>query len=123
MAQIVIVGAYIFMILTQIFAFYWHSNEVREESMAIATAAYSGPWLEVDNSIKKKLLLITMRAQRPLEVRYIWLGGNSTSLFSLSILISSQITVGNVYPMTLEMFQSLLNASYSYFTLLRRVYN
>ncbi|XP_035795692.1 odorant receptor Or2-like [Anopheles albimanus] len=100
MAQIVIVGAYIFMILTQIFAFYWHSNEVREESMAIATAAYSGPWLEVDNSIKKKLLLITMRAQRPLE-----------------------ITVGNVYPMTLEMFQSLLNASYSYFTLLRRVYN
>ncbi|XP_049549243.1 odorant receptor Or2-like [Anopheles darlingi] len=100
MAQIVIVGAYIFMILTQIFAFYWHSNEVREESMAIATAAYSGPWLEVDNSIKKKLLLITMRAQRPLE-----------------------LTVGNVYPMTLEMFQSLLNASYSYFTLLRRVYN
>ncbi|XP_050085321.1 odorant receptor Or2-like [Anopheles aquasalis] len=100
MAQIVIVGAYIFMILTQIFAFYWHSNEVREESMAIATAAYSGPWLEVDNSIKKKLLLITIRAQRPLE-----------------------LTVGNVYPMTLEMFQSLLNASYSYFTLLRRVYN
>uniref|UniRef100_A0AAG5D6H9 Odorant receptor n=1 Tax=Anopheles atroparvus TaxID=41427 RepID=A0AAG5D6H9_ANOAO len=100
MAQIVIVGAYIFMILTQIFAFYWHSNEVREESMAIAEAAYSGPWLEVHNSIKKKLLLIIIRAQRPLEV-----------------------TVGNVYPMTLEMFQSLLNASYSYFTLLRRVYN
>uniref|UniRef100_A0A182YRD2 Uncharacterized protein n=1 Tax=Anopheles stephensi TaxID=30069 RepID=A0A182YRD2_ANOST len=100
MAQIVIVGAYIFMILTQIFAFYWHSNEVREESMAIAEASYSGPWLNVDNAIKKKLLLITIRAQRPLE-----------------------ITVGNVYPMTLEMFQSLLNASYSYFTLLRRVYN
>ncbi|XP_058061209.1 odorant receptor Or2-like [Anopheles bellator] len=100
MAQIVIVGAYIFMILSQIFAFYWHSNEVREESMGIAEAAYSGPWLEVDNSIKKKLLLITLRAQRPLE-----------------------LTIGNVYPMTLEMFQSLLNASYSYFTLLRRVYN
>ncbi|XP_049282937.1 odorant receptor Or2-like [Anopheles funestus] len=100
MAQIVIVGAYIFMILTQIFAFYWHSNEVREESMAIAEAAYSGPWVNVNDAIKKKLLLITLRAQRPLE-----------------------ITVGNVYPMTLEMFQSLLNASYSYFTLLRRVYN
>nr|ACH69146.1 odorant receptor 10 [Anopheles quadriannulatus] len=100
MAQIVIVGAYIFMILTQIFAFYWHSNEVREESMAIAQASYSGPWLNVDETIKKKLLMMTIRAQRPLE-----------------------ITVGNVYPMTLEMFQSLLNASYSYFTLLRRVYN
>lgn len=68
MAQIVIVGAYIFMILTQIFAFYWHSNEVREESMAIAQASYSGPWLNVDDTIKKKLLMMTIRAQRPLEV-------------------------------------------------------
>lgn len=32
-----------------------------------------------------------------------------------------QIRVGNVYPMTLAMFQSLLNASYSYFTMLRGV--
>nr|XP_019540933.2 odorant receptor Or2-like [Aedes albopictus] len=99
-AQMVIVAAYIFMIISQIFAFYWHANEVREESMNIAEAAYSGPWVELDDSIKKKLLLIILRAQQPLE-----------------------ITVGNVYPMTLEMFQSLLNASYSYFTLLRRVYN
>ncbi|XP_065079026.1 odorant receptor Or2-like [Ochlerotatus camptorhynchus] len=100
MAQIIIVVAYIFMIISQIFAFYWHANEVREESMAIAEAAYSGPWVEVDQASKKKLLLIILRAQVPLE-----------------------ISVGNVYPMTLEMFQSLLNASYSYFTLLRRVYN
>uniref|UniRef100_A0A182S530 Uncharacterized protein n=1 Tax=Anopheles funestus TaxID=62324 RepID=A0A182S530_ANOFN len=100
MAQIVIVVAYIFSMLAQIFAFYWHSNEVREESMKIAEAAYSGPWVEVENSIKKKLLLIIIRAQRPLE-----------------------ITVGNLYPMTLEMFQSLLNVSYSYFTILRRIYN
>lgn len=35
----------------------------------------------------------------------------------------SQIRVGNVYPMTLAMFQSLLNASYSYFTMLRGVTN
>lgn len=34
-----------------------------------------------------------------------------------------QIKVGNVYPMTLAMFQSLLNASYSYFTMLRGVTN
>uniref|UniRef100_A0A182YSY8 Uncharacterized protein n=2 Tax=Anopheles stephensi TaxID=30069 RepID=A0A182YSY8_ANOST len=100
MAQVVIVVAYIFTMLAQIFAFYWHSNEIREESMKIAEAAYSGPWVDVENSIKKKLLLIIIRAQRPLE-----------------------ITVGNLYPMTLEMFQSLLNASYSYFTILRRLYS
>ncbi|XP_058814907.1 odorant receptor Or2-like [Topomyia yanbarensis] len=99
-AQIVIIAAYIFMIISQIFTFYWHANEVREESMSIAEAAYNVPWTELDNSTKKKFSLIIVRSQRPLE-----------------------ITVGNVYPMTLEMFQSLLNASYSYFTLLRQVYN
>ncbi|XP_058814370.1 odorant receptor Or2-like [Topomyia yanbarensis] len=98
-AQIVIVMAYIFMMVSQIFAFYWHGNELREESMAIALAAYSGPWFELDTVVRKKLLMIILRAQRPLK-----------------------ITVGNVFPLTLEMFQSLLNASYSYFTLLRRVY-
>lgn len=56
------------MIISQIFAFYWHANEVREESMNLAEAAYSGPWVELDNSIKKKLLLIILRAQQPLEV-------------------------------------------------------
>ncbi|KAL9708517.1 hypothetical protein quinque_012035 [Culex quinquefasciatus] len=99
-AQIIIVVAYIFMIISQIFTFYWHANELREESMGIAEAAYDAPWVELDDSMKKKLLLVIARAQQPLE-----------------------ITVGNVYAMTLEMFQSLLNASYSYFTLLRRVYN
>ncbi|XP_055600381.1 odorant receptor Or2-like [Uranotaenia lowii] len=100
MAQFIIVAAYIFMIISQIFAFYWHGNEIREESVAIAEAAYSGYWVELHPSVRRKLLLIILRAQKPL-----------------------QITVGNIYPMTLEMFQSLLNASYSYFTLLRRVYS
>ncbi|XP_055550521.1 odorant receptor Or2-like [Wyeomyia smithii] len=99
-AQVAIVMSYIFMLISQIMAFYWYGNEIREESMAIALAAYSGPWLELDTKIRKIVLLIILRAQRPL-----------------------QITVGNVYPMTLEMFQSLLNASYSYFTLLKRVYS
>ncbi|XP_029728040.2 odorant receptor Or2-like [Aedes albopictus] len=98
-AQLVIVVSYIFMIISQIFAFYWHANEVREESMAIGEAAYSGAWIDMNQASKKKLLLVILRSQVPLE-----------------------ISVGNVYPMTLEMFQSLLNASYSYFTLLKRVY-
>ncbi|XP_053693056.1 odorant receptor Or2-like [Sabethes cyaneus] len=99
-AQIVIIMVYILMIITQSFVFYWQANEVREESMGIAKAAYSAPWIEMDVSVKKKLLLIVLRAQRPLEIK-----------------------LGNVYPMTLELFQSLMNASYSYFTLLKRVQN
>ncbi|XP_075166594.1 odorant receptor 49b isoform X2 [Haematobia irritans] len=36
--------------------------------------------------------------------------------------LMEQIKVGNIHPITLELFQSLLNASYSYYTLLKRVY-
>lgn len=67
-AQLIIVVSYIFMIISQIFAFYWHANEVREESMAIGEAAYSGPWIELDQASKKKLLLVILRSQVPLEV-------------------------------------------------------
>ncbi|XP_053699231.1 odorant receptor Or2-like [Sabethes cyaneus] len=89
---------YLVAIVLQVFAFYWHANEVSEHSLGIAKAVYNGPWIDVDNSVKKKLLLISLSAQRPLE-----------------------ITLGNVFPMTLEMFQSLLKASYSYCTILRRL--
>uniref|UniRef100_A0A182Y5T5 Odorant receptor 2 n=1 Tax=Anopheles stephensi TaxID=30069 RepID=A0A182Y5T5_ANOST len=88
LAQMIMIGSYIFMILSQMFAFYWHANEVLEQSLGIGDAIYNGAWPDYDEPIRKKL-----------------------------------IKVGNVYPMTLEMFQKLLNVSYSYFTLLRRVYN
>ncbi|XP_052895202.1 odorant receptor Or2 [Anopheles moucheti] len=100
LAQMIMIGSYIFMILSQMFAFYWHANEVLEQSLGIGDAIYNGTWPDFDEHIRKKLILIIARAQRPMAIK-----------------------VGNVYPMTLEMFQKLLNVSYSYFTLLRRVYN
>ncbi|XP_055539775.1 odorant receptor Or2-like isoform X2 [Wyeomyia smithii] len=101
LAQMVMIGSYIFMILSQMYALYWHSNEVREQSLEIGDSLYyNSAWLGFSMPVKKMIILLVARAQRPLA-----------------------ITIGNVYPMTLEMFQSLLNASYSYFTLLRRVYN
>ncbi|XP_065079003.1 odorant receptor Or2-like [Ochlerotatus camptorhynchus] len=101
LAQMVMIGSYIFMILSQMYALYWHSNEVREQSMEIGDSLYyNSAWLDFEGTVKKKIILMIARSQRPLAIK-----------------------VGNVYPMTLEMFQSLLNASYSYFTLLRRVYN
>uniref|UniRef100_A0A182P384 Uncharacterized protein n=1 Tax=Anopheles epiroticus TaxID=199890 RepID=A0A182P384_9DIPT len=100
LAQMIMIGSYIFMILSQMFAFYWHANEVLEQSLGIGNAIYNGAWPDFEEPIRKKLILIIARAQRPMTIK-----------------------VGNVYPMTLEMFQKLLNVSYSYFTLLRRVYN
>ncbi|XP_058121238.1 odorant receptor Or2 [Anopheles ziemanni] len=100
LAQMIMIGSYIFMILSQMFAFYWHAHEVLEQSLGISDSIYNGAWPDFDESIRKKLILIIARAQRPMAIK-----------------------VGNVFPMTLEMFQKLLNVSYSYFTLLRRVYN
>ncbi|XP_053692623.1 odorant receptor Or2-like [Sabethes cyaneus] len=99
-SQIIVSGCYIFGATVELFAVYWHANEVREESVRVAEAAYNGSWIDMDKSAKKKLLLISLRAQRPLEIK-----------------------LGNVFPITLEMFQSLLNTSYSYCTLLRRFNN
>lgn len=45
----------------------------------------------------------------------------SNSIFLL--FLSFQILVGRVYPMNLELLQSLLNTTYTYFTLLRNVYD
>uniref|UniRef100_A0A087ZDB7 Putative odorant receptor n=1 Tax=Anopheles darlingi TaxID=43151 RepID=A0A087ZDB7_ANODA len=100
LAQMIMIGSYIFMILSQMFAFYWHANEVLEQSLGICDAVYNGSWPNFDEKIRRNIILIIARAQRPMTIK-----------------------VGNMYPMTLEMFQKLLNVSYSYFTLLRRVYN
>ncbi|XP_035777172.1 odorant receptor Or2 isoform X2 [Anopheles albimanus] len=100
LAQMIMIGSYIFMILSQMFAFYWHANEVLEQSLGICDSVYNGSWPDFEEDVRKNIVLIIARAQRPMTIK-----------------------VGNMYPMTLEMFQKLLNVSYSYFTLLRRVYN
>ncbi|XP_055599245.1 odorant receptor Or2-like [Uranotaenia lowii] len=101
LAQMTMIGSYIFMILSQMYALYWHSNEIREQSLEIGDAMYyNSAWLNFSVPSKKSIMFMIARAQQPLAIK-----------------------VGNVFPMTLEMFQALLNASYSYFTLLRRVYN
>uniref|UniRef100_A0A240SWV3 Odorant receptor n=1 Tax=Glossina morsitans morsitans TaxID=37546 RepID=A0A240SWV3_GLOMM len=98
--QAIIVCAYIIMILAQISALYWYANELRQENFAIAAAAYETDWFTYDTIVQKDILLVILRAQKPCSIK-----------------------VGNFYPMTMELFQSLLNASYTYFTLLKRVYD
>nr|QKN21369.1 odorant receptor [Bactrocera dorsalis] len=98
-AQAIIVCAYIAMIFAQILSLYWYANELREQNLAIAAAAYDTEWFTFPISVQKYILLMILRAQKP-----------------------PAIMVGNTQPISLELFQSLLNASYTYFTLLKRVY-
>lgn len=67
------------------------------QSYNVGAALYDLPWYHFNEKNKKTLLLIICRSQKPL-----------------------QIMIGDIVPITLQMFQSLLNVSYSYFALLRR---
>ena len=80
------------------YAFYFQTNTNREESMEIAKAAYDLPFWNFTIPMKKKVIFLIMRAQHPLEV-----------------------TIGNVFPITLELFQKILNTAYSFFSVARRI--
>nr|XP_016943087.1 odorant receptor 49b [Drosophila suzukii] len=98
-SQLIIVCMYINMILAQILAIYWYANELKEQNLAVATAAYATEWYTFDVPLRKNILFMMMRAQRP-----------------------AAILLGNVRPITLELFQNLLNTTYTFFTVLKRVY-
>ncbi|XP_055543610.1 odorant receptor Or2-like [Wyeomyia smithii] len=52
-SQVFVIVPYSVTTMTQVFVFYWHANEVREESMKIAEAAYNGPVWTRRNRSKK----------------------------------------------------------------------
>lgn len=68
-SQVIIVCMYINMILAQILALYWYANELREQNLAVAAAAYETEWFAFSVPIRKNILFMMMRAQRPASVR------------------------------------------------------
>ncbi|XP_016957858.1 odorant receptor 43a [Drosophila biarmipes] len=96
--QVISIVMYILTMLYVLFTYYNRANEIVLANNLVAEAVYNVPWYSAGIRFRKTLLIFLMQTQHPLEIR-----------------------VGNVYPMTLAMFQSLLNASYSYFTMLRGV--
>ncbi|KAM8711823.1 hypothetical protein ACLKA7_012347 [Drosophila subpalustris] len=98
--QMISIVMYIGTMLYVLYTYYNRANDLVIESALVSQAVYNVPWYECGMRFRKTLVIFLMQTQRPLEIR-----------------------VGNVYPMTLAMFQSLLNASYSYFTMLRGVTN
>ncbi|XP_055691121.1 odorant receptor Or2-like [Lutzomyia longipalpis] len=97
--QICLSCLYIVLIMTQLYTVYWSANELTYESLKIHQTLYNCQWYNMSEKCKNLLIIFMIRASRPLE-----------------------ISAGNIYPLTLQMFQSLLNVSYSYFTVLRRIY-
>ena len=88
---------YIFMIIFQLFAMYYLSNEITEQSGDLSFALYDCPWYTFSLGNRKTLMLVLARTRKPCVVM-----------------------LGPLAPITLNTFQAILNMSYSYFNLLRQ---
>lgn len=86
-------------LVLQSFTTCYSADRLRESSGSIAEGAYENIWMNKDREMKKQILMIIMRAQKPQHFK--------AFLF------------GNV---TMQVFSVIVNASYSYFSLLRAKY-
>ncbi|XP_046979626.1 odorant receptor Or2-like [Schistocerca americana] len=84
----------------QIFVYCWCGHDIMEAGLSVSLAAYSCAWMGVGRRVTSALRIVMCRAQRPL-----------------------QLTAGKVYPVNRDTFLSLINASYTFYTLLRQMRN
>ncbi|XP_049835065.1 odorant receptor Or2-like [Schistocerca gregaria] len=95
-------GTHLFTILAELFIYCWFGDELITESENVALAAYDAATSLQDSpvSIKRSLVLLMQRAQRPLC-----------------------ITAGGFFPLSRESFVAVLNVSYSFVAILRNFKN
>nr|ALD51382.1 odorant receptor 90 [Locusta migratoria] len=82
------------------FGYCWFGNEIMSQSEQLAFSAYSSGWVGGGGRFQKALVVLTMRAQRPLC-----------------------LTVGSLYTLSRETFLALLNGSYSFLAVLLQMNN
>ncbi|XP_060516103.1 odorant receptor 45b-like isoform X2 [Cylas formicarius] len=90
---------YISHLFVQTFILAWNANEVKIQSLALADAIYDSPWYKQTMGVKKSLLTVILRAQRPLL-----------------------LTIGPFDAMTTQSGLAIMKASYSYVTLMMNNY-
>ncbi|XP_076679568.1 uncharacterized protein LOC143374903 [Andrena cerasifolii] len=82
--------------LTQIFFYCWYGNEVKMKSLEISNVIFRIDWTQLDNNVKRILLMIMRRASTPIEF-------NSIHVISMNI----------------ESFVNLLKTAYSAYNVLQ----
>ncbi|XP_060518390.1 odorant receptor 63a-like [Cylas formicarius] len=95
--KIILFFAFLF---TQTFVLGWSANEIKIQSLALANAVYSSPWYQQCKTIKGMLLIMMVRAQRPLV-----------------------LTIGPFDAMTTQSALAIMKASYSYISVMMNNYN
>ncbi|XP_060524864.1 odorant receptor Or2-like isoform X4 [Cylas formicarius] len=86
--------AHFFLVVFQIMALSWNSNEIADQSSQLSNALYESNWY-VHSRKCKLLLLMMMRSQKPLV-----------------------LTVGPLGPMTTQVGLSIVRLAYSYFSVM-----
>ncbi|XP_058055936.1 odorant receptor 4-like [Anopheles bellator] len=84
--------------IIQLYVFCWYAEEITEEAAMLADHIYNIPWYLGDTKLQKMFLTLMVKAQKP-----------------------TGVTAGKFYLITLQSFQQIIRASYSYFTLLSTV--
>ncbi|EDW02034.1 GH21770 [Drosophila grimshawi] len=98
-AFMIMLGSYQFVMLMQIFIICYAADEMSGQSALLSHALYSSEWTTWNRTNRKMCLLMMLRLSKPLEVHTL---DHTQSFNSLT-------------------FASIVNCSYSYFALLKRV--
>lgn len=87
---------YLTTMISHAFFINFHAESITKENLKFSEIVYNMPWYIASKNTKYAIKFILMRSRKP-----------------------SYITIGYMYPMGLQSFVSLLNTTYSYFTVLR----
>lgn len=71
LAQMIIISIYMFMIFAQSVVLYYFANELYDQSLLVAIAAYESNWFDFDVGTQKMIKLMILRSQRACAVS-IW---------------------------------------------------
>ncbi|XP_047004465.1 odorant receptor Or2-like [Schistocerca americana] len=90
--------AYLMVIIYEIFIYCWYADDILYQSSQLAVGAYSCSWLQSTPRLRRALVLVLCRAQRPMG-----------------------LTAGKFYHISRATFVRLISASYSYYALLNQM--
>ncbi|XP_047121950.1 odorant receptor Or2-like [Schistocerca piceifrons] len=90
--------AYLAVVVYEIFMYCWFGDDIMYQNSRLVNSVYTCGWPGAPQKLQKALIIILLRAQRPLGV-----------------------TAGKFYRVSRETFVSLMKASYSYYALLNQM--
>ncbi|KAK2588077.1 hypothetical protein KPH14_004142 [Odynerus spinipes] len=88
------------LVLGQLFLYSYAGENLSSLSEEVGRVAYGFPWYELSSKISRNLLYVMMRANAPFR-----------------------LTAGRFYTVNIESFKEVLKASFSYFSVLRLVFD